>query len=101
MQRKSDMHFQILRTHTWDLERYFYDEGRHLGSYMQVSDVLGEFGLYVYQCYNTKEVFFISLFKRDLNAATDDASLTSAGRSFHPRIVAGKKEFRNKSVLAR
>ena len=47
MQRKSDMHFQILRTHKWDLERYFYDKGRLLRSFIQVSDVLGEFGLYV------------------------------------------------------
>ena len=41
------------------------------------------------------------LFNRDLDAATDGASLITAGRSFHAWIVAGKKEFRNKLVLAR
>ena len=43
---------------------------------------------------------FMFLFRACLKAATDDASLTSFGRLFHARIVEGKKESRNRFVLA-
>ena len=43
---------------------------------------------------------FMLLFKACSKAAIDGASLTSLGRLFHVRIVEGKKESRNRFVLA-
>ena len=43
---------------------------------------------------------FMFLFKACLNAAADEVSLTSFGRLFHARIVEGKKDSRNRFVLA-
>ena len=40
------------------------------------------------------------LLKACLKAATDGASLTPLGRLFYARIVEGKKESRNRFVLA-
>ena len=43
---------------------------------------------------------FMFLFKACLKAAADEVSLTSFGRLFHARIVEGKKDSRNRFVLA-
>ena len=45
-------------------------------------------------------IFCMFLFKACLKAATDGASLNSFGRLFHARIVEGKKESKNRFMLA-